>query len=182
MSQTVLSSTSTYCTVAQFLIRVDARTVADLISDTGSRLDTSSLTSNTTLAALLKAASGEVEAAALVGERYTPDDLRAIADAATATNATELLADVVAGLALWKVMRRRPDPNRPMPELTREALGFLEKLTGGERIFGTVEASRAGRLTSEVETATQVEARQGMVVIMGRYFGRRGDRSDPARQ
>lgn len=183
MPQTPLSSTSSYCTAAQFTARVDWRTVADYLSDDGTRLpDQDAVEASPILAKLLKSASGDLEAAVLVGERYVPDDLRAIADAATPTNGTEMLAEIVAGLALPKIFRRRPDRNPGTFELAAEAQARIEQLRKGERILPTVESADAGLPEAQVETARQVENRQGLTYQMREFFGRRADRNDPTRQ
>lgn len=178
-TQTIISSTATYCTAARFTNRIDWRSVADFLSDDGVRLPTkTAVEANAILAQLLKAASGEVESVAMVGGRYTADDLRAIADAVTATNATELLADIVAGIAFWKVLRRRPDPNRPVPEATKEAREWLEKLASGATIFGTQEAADAGVVDSVMETRSDIEnTRKPLTFIASRFFGERTDRT-----
>lgn len=184
MTQEVLSSTSSYCTAARFTIRCDWRVAADLLSDTGTRLTSQALVeSSTVLAALLKAASGELEAVCLVGGRYRPEDLRAIADAATATNATELLADVVSGLTVWRMFRRRTDIARPMPAIAVEAREMLQRISHGETIFPTEETADAGRIDSVTERASlHIEPRAMVTFQAERFFGRRADRDDPRRQ
>ncbi len=182
MPQTPLSSTTTYCTAARFLVRVDWRTVADLISDTGERVESAEAVKlHPNLTAALRAASGELETAVMVGGRYIPEDLREIADDSPSTNATELLADIVAGLALRRIFRRRPN-DRPMPGLAAEAGEWLEKAMSGQRIFATQESSDAGVVDSVTETATVIGRRQMVTRQAARYFSRRADRSDPARQ
>lgn len=183
MPQTPLSSTSSYCTPTLFCVLVDWRSVADFLSDDGTRLPSqAAVIADENLTQILMLASGELEGSVLVGGRYRPEDLRAIADAATPTNATLLLAGVVAGKALPHVWRRRPD--RIHEELAIEAWARekVEAIENGVGVFPTEENTDAGTVDSIVENARQVEARQGVSYQASRYFGRRADRSDPNRQ
>lgn len=183
MPQTPLSSTSSYCTATQFVSLVDWRSVADFLSDDGTRLPSqAAVTADENLARILMLASGELESSVLVGGRYRPEDLREIADADPATNATELLAAVVAGLALPHVWRRRPDRTHEQLALEAWAAGKVQAVENGSQVFPTEENTDAGAVDSIVENARVIERRQQATVIAQRYFGRRGDRRDPNRQ
>lgn len=82
MAQEPLTNSTTLCSVVEFLRRCDQRTVAELVSDTGAPVDVASLGADANLAASLLDATGEVEAAAMHGGRYRPDDLAALTGAA----------------------------------------------------------------------------------------------------
>lgn len=176
MAKTVSSGSASYCTVAQFLAFFDSRTVGDLVSDSGSRVTAAQLTSNTTLGLLLQQASGELEAAALIGNRYTSADLVALA----ATNSGIFLASVVAGLAFRNLIRRRPDMEIATPPQVEEAEKCLQALSMGERIFGFQETMDSGETQEDTETSYDVDRRKMVSWHSQRYFGRRANRYDVA--
>src|SRR6266446_5181394 len=158
---TVISSTTEYATQADFLIRFDARTTADLLSDTGTRVDPSLLGANQTLKYLLKEASGLVEAACLKGDRYTPADLKqlTVLVLGNTTNAYEMLKGIVCGLVAWTLFDRRPDKRQSMPLKAQWAIDMLEALATGQRIFGFQETADAGLAEHHVETPQDVTDR-----------------------
>lgn len=168
---TVNSTSSPYCTPAQYLKYADARTTGDLVGDVGQRVDPPTLLTDAVLAAALLRASGDVEAACLAGERYLPADLTALAG----TAGGEYLAGLVADLALGYLYRRRPDKGKA-PGAVEDALAKLAALKSGEAVFGIVEVEQAGRGSHEVETASDVEDRALTATEMSRYFGTRVNR------
>lgn len=172
MPQEPLSSATTLCGVAEFLKRCDERSVAELVSDTNTPVDVSSLATDVNLAAALLDATGEVEAAAMHGCRYRPDDLAALTGAAQGR-----LQRLIARLALVYLYERRPDRG-PIPEVYKAVLDQLEQLRGGEMIFGTTETVAASVQDHEVETSAVVESRNGTTFQASRFFGRRSNRDD----
>lgn len=171
MSQTVLTSATAYCSAAEFLNRYDRRTVAKLCSDTGEAIVDGALEANTNLAAALAQASGRVESASLVGERYTPTDLASLTG-----NAAAHLAGIVADLAYPILARRRPKENVEVPPQAKEAEEWLEALARGMRIFGFAEAAEAGHMDSSTETRQIVENRKLWTYTAERMFGTRNNR------
>ena len=160
MAQTPLTGSSAYATNADFLERYDARTVGDLLSDQGKRLQPSSISGSTRLTALLQQVSGEIEVAAVAGKRYQPEDLTALTG-----NAQQFLVGMVCDLALWRLLNRRPMIQQ-MPLQCQQAFQLLELLRGGERIFPTDEAADAGvniERVSETDCLLTEKAK--------RYFG-----------
>lgn len=172
MAQTPLTSSTTYLSATQFLLRVDRRTVADLCSDTGTAVDADALAADANLAAALLDASGEVEAAAMKGARYTPSDLAALTGAAQAR-----LFRLITRIALGLLYERRPDKGKP-PESYQLALDQLQELRDGVMVFGTVETADAQTMEATTETTQDVEARNGITFISRRFFGRRSNRMD----
>lgn len=182
---TPASATSSYCTNAQFVQFYDVRTIGDWISDDGTRVTPAILTDITTapgtlLAALLQKASGMIEAACLIGGRYSASDLANLTSAADRTlgltsNTELLLQGLVADLAVWIMWSRRPNRDAQMPLQSQLALGTLEELRNGTRIFGTQEAINAGLPEDPVETPPDVIHRNGATYQMNRYFGVRGN-------
>ena len=175
---TAASGSSAYCTVTQFLQRYDTRSVRELLSDTGTAVSTSAVADDTTLAALLKEASGEVEAAACAGQRYvinsSQNDLSSLTN-----NSAAFLAGMVAHLTMYRLWCRRPAmmANVPPPPLYDRAQEFLEQLRLGERVFGILENHEAAALDADQESQQDVEDRQGVVFNAARLFGTRVNRS-----
>jgi hypothetical protein len=169
-----------YCEAAHFVERYDIRTVGDWLSDETPprRLTPTEVLNSTVLATLLLEASGEIESACLMGERYTVDNLLSLTG-----GSAELLCGLVGGLTLGKLWGRRPrTDSQPFPTAARWAQDYLQRLATGERIFGLVEVTEAGRMDHDRETASVIRDRSLTVVEAARYFGRRADRSDPNRQ
>lgn len=171
MAKTVISGSTSYCTAAQFAQRYDVRSLAQRLSDTGS--DIQSVLTDAKLAAILKEASGKVEMAAFIGQRYTTADLAAIA--ASATNATESLAGLVADLAIPIIFKRRPEVIPQFPQV-QEAKDMLGALAEGVRIFQFSETAAAGVLDTDIETPDIVRDRNLWTYQARRFFGTRGNR------
>lgn len=180
---TPTSTTTPYCTPAQLIERCDVRTLGDWLSDETPprRFTSAEVLASTALANILLEASGELESGVLMGERYTVEDLQALQAYDSASQ--QLLIGIVAGLAFGKVWYRRPrTDDQKFPTMAQWAQGLLEQLSKGARIFGFVEVAEAGRMEHGRITAAEITDRDLLVVQADRYFGRRGDRSDPRRQ
>jgi hypothetical protein len=119
---------------------------------------------------ILLACSGEVEGAVIIGGKISPADLMLLEGASAS-----FLRSLVADLAIGRCYMRRPNEN-PWREQTATARQLLNALAQGEMIFGTQEAVNAGLLQITADTPRHVEQRNGMVVQMDGYFGRRGNR------
>lgn len=176
MAQTVTSSASSYCTVAEFLKRVDLRTVGDWASDDGVRVLAGALTTDAKVLAALADASGELEAAALIGGKYTVEDLAALA--ATDCVGRAKLYRLISDLALCFLYDRRPQmfaDARP-PNCWERATGWLNELAQGTRIFPFQQASDAGRLENSKVTDSELAERNGVLLQASPFFGVRSDR------
>ncbi len=171
MAKTVNTNSATLLTAAEFLKRVDARTVGDLVSDSGTRVASADLGSDGNLAACLLDATGELESACLVGGRYLPSELASITGAGLA-----YMRRILTWLTIVKLYERRPDMEMKLPAIAEKAELALEQLTLGQRIFSFTEVMEAGVVTTRTETPQDVEARNGSVVIAQRYFGTRSNR------
>lgn len=176
MAKTPATSASSYCSAAEFLKRIDKRTVADLCSDTGTPVTEGALAANVNLLAALEDASGDVEAAALMGGRYSNADLAALItdDGVGAAKLRRIVSD----LAIAYLFERRPSPDLDrQPQAVERALKFLELLASGERIFGFQEVMDDGVMDDIKETPAIVEARNLPTYIARRLFGRRANRT-----
>lgn len=172
---TPVSGSDPFCTGMQFLDRYDVRTVAECLPDTNSAMDTRAVASSTRLNKLLMASSGRVEAAALMGGKYTVADLEALAD----TNMGEWLAGIVADLTAPQVLGRRFVAFPDFAERLREANAVLQALEEGKLIFGLQEVVDAGLMGHYQEVPSDVEARHMITYQMDKFFGVRANRNIP---
>lgn len=176
---TPLTASSSYCSASRLFAFHDWRTAADAVvdSDTTPRPTKASLVDSGSqygaiIAATLLSASGEVEAACLVGKRYQPTDLQSLTGSGLA-----FLEKLVADLAFWHLCQRR-QPIAANPDNVpgaRSAVDMLERLRIGERIFAFDEAAAAG-LPSVVEpaAANTWQGERQTVRQAQRFFGTRG--------
>jgi hypothetical protein len=171
---------SAYVPPPEVLKRVDVRWCADLCSDTGAKVGSSTDTAAMAAAlaldpnflASIDDACGALEAHCLIGMRYTHADLAAIA--ASATVARALLWRFLSRLTMCFLWERRP--RLELPKAYEEVLKDLEKLRSGELIFGTVQIEQAGLPSSRQESRRDVDRRNLASTRMARFFGDRGDR------
>lgn len=129
-----------YATPADMVLRYDARTLGDLVSDNGVRVAEVSLTTNTKILSALEDASGEIDAALLKAKRYTSADLSALTG-----NSLAYLKALTCRIALGALWNRRPyvdDMERD--EALKQARIALERLRSGEHIFDNTDAKDAG--------------------------------------
>jgi hypothetical protein len=179
---TPISGLTPYCTVQQFLLRHDNRTIAQWVSDIGipaviPDLTTTGTQANNVLLELLGSASGLLESAVMMGNKYSVGDLQAVAT--QAGNSAKFLASIVADVALYELWDRRPNRDTPIPPKTELAFTWLQKLQDGERIFALQEQADAGRIDHFVEMASDVQARWGTVVQARNFFGTRANQLPP---
>lgn len=171
MGLTPVSGSTPYCTPAQFLNYFDARTVGDLVDDTGNRVSPSQLLTNAVLQQMLAEASGEVEAACLMGNRYAVTDLQALNG-----NSATFLAGIVAGIAYLKLLERRPDLDFDTPPMAARADKFLQALSLGHRILAFQETANAGQVLDDYESPSIVNQIEQVSWHARRFFGRRTSR------
>ena len=160
-----------YLTAAQFLSRYDKRTSLEWASDDDDPLTEAEFIASTMINDLLLEASGEVESACLMGERYSVVDLQAL------TGATgQLLKGIVGGLFLGKLWGRRPrTPAEAFPTATQQSQGYMEQLYMGRRIFGLTTVMEAGRIEHEVMTPRDIEERNFTSSKIRRWLGMRAN-------
>jgi len=138
-----------YATVEDLTLRFDERLLAELASDTGEPAQ--DIAGSARIAAALEEASGQVEAAALAGKRYTAEDLAALTG-----NARALLVGLVCDLAMSRLLRVRGQSaaSEQAERLRERAEQYLDALARGERIFGVAKAAQAGLPTIGGPTAS----------------------------
>jgi len=163
MAQTPDSSPAGLLTAAQFLNRADARLVGDLVSQTGTRVDPTSLLTDPVLAAALLDAQGELESACQRGQRYAPADLAALTGAGQAK-----LYRVLRDLCVLKLYQLRSED---VPERFARVERELEMLGDGEKIFGLVQSEAAGIMAHQIMTPDDVAAANLLSHRARRLFG-----------
>lgn len=160
-----------YATAQNLLDRYDARRIADLVSDSGTR--TLAPQSSPVLLACLDDASGEVDAACRVAQRYTSADLSGLTG-----NANALLVRLVCDLAYGMLVARRgyaANDNAVMAPREKIAFDMLEALRRGERIFSGEDQAEAG--VNVVTLRTTTTGRDSGTDLVGRSQRLWGNRS-----
>jgi hypothetical protein len=167
---TINSGSDSYLTSTEFLRYYDTRMVAELLGDTGRAVQ--DVLDDSKLDQLLRSASGEVEAAALRGGRYTADDLTTISGGTT--NGSYYLKKMVAGVVMQNLRARRGRVGEDLLEQFKWLVNALKELRNGEQILGFTEVQEAGNITTQLDNSATVIARRGLALFASPYFGTRG--------
>lgn len=144
---------ASYASGADLLARFDARTLGDLVSDSGTRVASGSLAADTNIVAALADASGEVEAALLMGERYSVANLEGLTG-----NSLALLKRITCDCAMALLYGRRPEEawadRRAAAEQVKAT--HLERLAKGDRVFNVEGIPEAGNPTIGGPTTVEI--------------------------
>jgi hypothetical protein len=180
--KTPASASSSYLSPAEFLARTDWRTIGQLCSDAeGVSVPFANLATDANLNAALDDASGDLEAACFMGQKYRTEDLAMLKT--TACVARARMYRIIRDRALAYLLERRPDFSAQLPQGVEKSMdrseAWLEQLAQGVRIFGFLETMDAGRIDQNILTNDEITQRNLLVVQAERYFGIRGDRSLP---
>lgn len=139
-----------YATPRQLLDRYDWNDIGDLVSDSGTQVTEALILTNAKVAAALNDASGEVDAALLMGNRYSPSDLANL-NGHSAYHLIRITCDI----AMARIMGRRPgrDTER-IKAMSEMAESHLERLRNGENVFN-IQANKdaAGPSVSTITAA-----------------------------
>lgn len=132
-----------YATGTDLVGRYDARLLGDLCQDAGERIsDIPVLVANPNVLQALEDATGMVNSAALVGQRYVVADLEAMTGYGAA-----FLQRITCDLAFAFLRQRRGYDIEQYPTI-KESFHFLDRLRLGERVFDIASAEAAGNPTS----------------------------------
>lgn len=159
------SATTGYATPTDALQYFDARTLGDALGDANARLAPSDVVANANLQALLDAASGELEASVLRGQRYTAANLGELTGTGRA-----FLKRIVCYLAVYPLLWRR-NPLGPKPDGLAWVEEQKQQLEQGAAVFGLLEAQRAGVASLVTRAAGDAQDRRRTVTRAGRLFG-----------
>lgn len=182
MALTFTGASSSYCSVTEFLKRCDYNTVGQVVSDNGKPVDPASLQVDLNLLAALRGASGEFEAACLMGNRYQPTDLADQVVSGTppgmvpGSNSANYRDDIITGLVLPRLFRRRPDLLERFKWAVEQSQKALKDLRDGEMIFAFAQVQNASLEQASQETWEEAECRYLSTVEGRRFYGQQGYR------
>jgi len=156
----------------------DARVIADLASDSDIPVADEDFSTNTVITAAIEAASGKLESACLVGERYTEAKLLALTG-----NALAYMKRLVCTLAMAYLCARRQGKHREEYEAQlKEAQEDIDRLRNGEAIFGS-DADSVAAGNPEVDGPDVVDYQQYNRIPerVKRFYPPRGQRLEIGR-
>lgn len=171
MPLTPNSSTSSYVTPEEFLLRKDIRPASMLVLDTGLAATEVQLQTNAVLLAILKESSGIVESAATAGAKYSALDIAAQVAAGTACG--EMIKGYISDIAAHRLAERRWQTNQDTLEGYKAALEFLKRLRDGELVLPFAEVATASVPSNSDYTQSELND-LNLVSRNTRVFGVRG--------
>jgi phage gp36-like protein len=155
-----------YASVTDIIARKSVQTLGDLVSDDGVRVVQADLIGppvNAVLQAALDSAAGEIEAACLVGGRYTVENLIAIFAAAAASslrNTRSHLVRINCEIAYTFLLSRKPSYSVEDYKAAMELQEvYLERLRKGENVFNIAANIEAGTPSVAIPTVVSVQAK-----------------------
>ena len=164
-----------YASVSDLIARYDTNLIGELIKDDHEPATAAEISSSSVAETALVDASGQVEAAMLCGNRYSPTELAALEG-----NSLGLLKKIVCMIAFSELLGRRGgihlDQARFYDEQSRK---YLEDLRTGKNLFNlTDDTSNLLAATPSTEGPTVVEyTRQNLLPDqMVRHFPNRASR------
>lgn len=164
---TAVSSATSYCSPTVFQTFYDVRQIGDLVKDDNTRPTATALLTDANVQKALDVASGEIESACLVAQKYTPSDLNTLTAMSLAS-----LQKLCADLAFWHLTLRRFPDTQPN-EAYKAAQEKLERLRLGERIFGLQENMDAGNPDTTFTKQKDIDNIALSTNLAKRLFGRR---------
>lgn len=152
-----------YATPADLLVRYDARLLGDLVQDANVRLTSAQLLTDANVIAALLDASGLIESACFVGQRYTSANLNGLTG-----NSLGLIKRLTCDFAFAFLRMRRGYDYEQFP-LVKESYKLLDRLRLGERVFDVAEVEAKGNPTSNVISLATILA-QNKVSTQFHFF------------
>lgn len=146
-----------FATNTELLQYFDARVVGDLVGDSGVRVSSGSLATDPNVTAALTAASGQISAAVMQGQRYSAADLAGLTG--NSQGYLKYLTCVIAFAILWE---RRPwcEDREKANEKANEA---LEMLRTGKHVFD-IEAKKDAGLPT-IDGPSRVELKNLNLIV-----------------
>lgn len=138
-----------YATGAEFLSRYDVRLIGDLVRDDGAQETATLVPTNPNLTACLDDASAAIDAALVVGSRYTPAQLAGELSVSAAAFLRRLTCDMT--LIFLKRRRGRFDPERD-GALLKEVNETLQSLRDGNNLLMLEDETEAPASTIDLVT------------------------------
>lgn len=153
-----------YAQPADLLARHDARLIGDLAQDTDTRQTPTQLLTDPNVIAALTDASGTIESACFVGERYSSSDLSSLP-----ANSNGLLMRLTCDIAFAYLFQRRGYNYMDKMPALKYSFDLLDRLRLGERVFDVGEVEEKGNATSDlIQLATIVM--QHKLSMKSHYF------------
>jgi phage gp36-like protein len=131
-----------YAEPTDILARYDYRTIADLVNDYNVRPTEEQLLTDPNLQACLDDASGMIDSAIFVSNKYSSADLEALTDQDQA-----FLLRLNCDLA-WGLLNRRRGYDIEKIKQYQEALEWLDRIRKGDRVFAVAGNESAGNPSS----------------------------------
>lgn len=157
-----------YCTATELKPFIDKRMLATLLSDTGTPLSGDPFADGTNLPSILLSACGNLEAALLVGAKYTAEELTSDIPAASRMH----MVRIIAGLVVGACRDRRGIVTEKLPQISDWAEKEITKLRNGVRILSlpSVQDARAG-MTARDESIQARFQRPTYAARKSRFYG-----------
>jgi len=153
-----------YTTASQAMALIDNRLLGDLVSDSGQRVTPSGLLTDPNLATALSTAAGQINSAALVGQRYTVAELKAL----TGDDAAFLVM-LNTWLAFGILCSRRGRDAKEHPEYVK-ATEMLETLKTGEAVFNVAADVSVGTAQTSFPSFADYATVNSLRERTGHYF------------
>lgn len=131
---------ASYATPTQLLSRFRSNTINELVNDDGVRQSPQDLLNNENVSTALADASGAIEAALLVGNRYTTEELEELTG-----NSASHLQRITCEIAMAYLYARNPAHNLEVYTEFREiASKYLDDISNGGNTFNIADKTAAG--------------------------------------
>ena len=168
---TPLSSDTAFAAPQDLVARFSVQDIRQWASDADLPLTIQGITTSLKVLTALQDASGDIESACLMSDKYEPQDLLNLTGNSLA-RLKRLTCELAIGYLFENRLRRGDeDP----PAVAVRAQETLERFRKGEWVFGFQEAGDAGLIGHMVESPFDVAARNLVTRQAERYFGRRSN-------
>ncbi len=156
-----------YATPADMILFFDSRTIGDLVSDDTTRVSEANQATNAKLIGALDAASGQINAACLQGERYTIADIGGLIGDSRA-----FLEQLTCELTMAVLWRRKPysEDNQSQVDAIQRADETMKRLRSGEWVWDVADNKAAGR--AEVKGISRNEMTRDWALVADRLRGK----------
>lgn len=154
-----------YATVNDFLDRFDSRVIGDLASEDGLNVPPGDLQDSSRLLTAIDDASGEIDAAVTIGQRYTPAQLATLTGVGLA-----YLKRICCEIAYYYLLTRclrAVSPDR-VEAAAKRYDDVLKMLSNGQRVFALDEPREAGLPLTIEPTSLDIDETR---LIAGRARG-----------
>lgn len=164
-----------YATAADLIARHDTNLVGELIRDDHEPATRTEILASSVLSTLLVDASGQVEAAMLSGNRYSPERLSDLEG-----NSQGLLKKIVCMIALAELLNRRPGRHVEIAKMyDDQGRAYLEDLRTGKNLFNLTDTDankEAANPSTHGPSVVEYERLNLLPDQMTRHFPNRGSR------